>query len=155
MKLSLDTRGLTEVRADALILGRHSDNAKLTPALAALDKKLGGLLSKILAAEKFEGKIGQMCHMHTDGRLPRRARARGGARARRRAATPRPCAAPRRPPRGAPATSARGASRRTSPPTACRRGPAPRRPSKARCSAPTASTSTSRRRVRRASMRSR
>jgi len=69
MKLSLDTRGLIEVTADALILGRHSDDAKLAPALAAVDKKLGGRLSKVLAAEKFEGKIGQVSHMHTDGRL--------------------------------------------------------------------------------------
>jgi len=69
MKLSLDTRDLGEVRADALIVGRHSDGAKLTPALAAVDKKLGGLLSKILAAEKFEGKPGQVSHVHTDGRL--------------------------------------------------------------------------------------
>jgi hypothetical protein len=53
MKLSLDTSGLTEVRADALILGRHTDDATLTPALAAVDKKLGGLLSKVMAAEKF------------------------------------------------------------------------------------------------------
>jgi leucyl aminopeptidase len=69
MKLSLDTSGLTEVRADALIVGRHSDDAKVTPALAAVDKKLGGLLSKVMAAEKFEGKIGQVSHVHTDGRL--------------------------------------------------------------------------------------
>ena len=69
MKLSLDTNGLTEVRADALILGRHTDDAKLTPALAAVDKKLGGLLSKVMAGEKFEGKIGQVSHVHTDGRL--------------------------------------------------------------------------------------
>jgi len=69
MKLSLDTSSLTEVRADALILGRHSDDAKLSAALAAVDTKLGGQLSKVLAAEKFEGKIGQVSHLHTGGRL--------------------------------------------------------------------------------------
>ncbi len=69
MKLSLDTSGLTEVRADALIVGRHSDDAKLTPALAAVDRKLGGRLSKVMAAEKFEGKIGQVSHVHADGRV--------------------------------------------------------------------------------------
>ena len=69
MKVSLDTGGLTEIRADALILGRHSDDAKLTPALAAVDKALGGQLAKILAAEKFEGKIGQVSHLHTNGRI--------------------------------------------------------------------------------------
>ena len=69
MKLSLDTRDLSEVRTDALIVGRHSDEAKLTPAFRAVDEKLGGLLSKVLAAEKFEGKPGQVSHVHTDGRL--------------------------------------------------------------------------------------
>ena len=41
MKLSLDTRDLTEVRADALIVGHHSGETKLTSMLAAVDKKLG------------------------------------------------------------------------------------------------------------------
>ena len=69
MKLSLDARDLSEVRTDALIVGRHSDEAKLTPAFRAVDEKLGGLLSKVLAVEKFEGKPGQVSHVHTDGRL--------------------------------------------------------------------------------------
>jgi leucyl aminopeptidase len=69
MKLSLDTRGLTEVPADALIVGRHSDGSKLPPALAAVDRKLGGLLSKVMAAEKFEAKVGQVSHVHADGGL--------------------------------------------------------------------------------------
>jgi len=70
MKLSLDRRGLTEVRTDALIVGRHAGESKLAPGLAALDKQLGGLLTKVMTAEKFEGKPGQVAHVHTDGRLP-------------------------------------------------------------------------------------
>jgi len=70
MKLSLDRRGLTEVRTDALIVGRHAGESKLSPGLAALDKQLGGLLTKVMTAEKFEGKPGQIAHVHTDGRLP-------------------------------------------------------------------------------------
>jgi len=70
MKLSLDSRGLTEVRTDALIVGRHSGESKLSPALAALDKQLGGLLSKVMTAERFEGKPGQISQVHTEGRLP-------------------------------------------------------------------------------------
>ena len=70
MKLSLDRRALTEVRTDALIVGRHAGESKLSPGLAALDKQLGGLLSKVMTAEKFEGKPGQIAHVHTDGRLP-------------------------------------------------------------------------------------
>src|SRR5262245_8020223 len=70
MKLSLDKRGLTEVRTDALILGRHAGQAKLPPAMQAVDAKLGGLLGKVMTAEKFEGKPGQISQVHTDGRLP-------------------------------------------------------------------------------------
>jgi len=69
MKLSLDTSGLIEIRADALILGRHSDGAKITPAMAAVDRKLDGLLARVMAAEKFEGKVGQVSHVHADHRL--------------------------------------------------------------------------------------
>jgi leucyl aminopeptidase len=68
MKLSLSQSGLTEARADALILGRHADEARLAPALAAVDEALGGLLTRVMAAEKFEGKPGQLTHVHADGR---------------------------------------------------------------------------------------
>jgi leucyl aminopeptidase len=70
MKLSLDSRGLTEVRTDALIVGRHAGESKLSPGVAALDKQLGGLLTKVMTAEKFESKPGQIVHVHADGRLP-------------------------------------------------------------------------------------
>ncbi len=69
MKVSLETRALTEARADALILGRHAGESRLAPALAAVDKALGGLLTKVMAAETFEGKPGQLTHVHSDGRL--------------------------------------------------------------------------------------
>ena len=68
MKLSLSQSGLTETRADALILGRHADEARLSPGLAAVDEALGGLLTRVMAAEKFEGKAGQLTHVHADGR---------------------------------------------------------------------------------------
>ena len=70
MKLSLDRRGLTEVRTDALIVGRRHGESRLSQALAALDGKLGGLLAKVMTAEKFEGKPGQLTQLHTDGKLP-------------------------------------------------------------------------------------
>jgi leucyl aminopeptidase len=69
MKLSLDTRDLSLVHTDALIVGRHSGEAKLTPMLAAVDRTLGGLLSKVMQAETFEAKVGQVSHLYTDGRL--------------------------------------------------------------------------------------
>jgi leucyl aminopeptidase len=70
MKLSLVSRPLTEIRTDALIVGRPAGESKPSATLAALDAKLGGLLTKVMAAEKFEGKPGQLTQVHTDGRLP-------------------------------------------------------------------------------------
>jgi leucyl aminopeptidase len=70
MKLSVESRSPAEARADALVVGRHSNAARLAPELVALDKKLGGLLSTVLKTEKFEGKAGQLSHFYADGRIP-------------------------------------------------------------------------------------
>jgi leucyl aminopeptidase len=70
MKCALETRGLAEARADVLVLGRYADPARPPAELGALDKRLGGRLSAILAAEKFEGKPGQVTHFYADGRIP-------------------------------------------------------------------------------------
>ncbi|HXJ77327.1 MAG TPA: leucyl aminopeptidase [Candidatus Methylomirabilis sp.] len=69
MKLSLETRSLAEVRADVLVIGRPGNGARPTPEVAALDKKLEGLLTDMLKSEQFEGKAGQICHFHTAGRI--------------------------------------------------------------------------------------
>ncbi|MDP2626455.1 MAG: leucyl aminopeptidase [Candidatus Rokubacteria bacterium] len=69
MKLSLETRDLARARADMLVVGRHAGEARLSPALQALDGALDGLLSRVLAAEKFDGKAGQSSHVYTKGRL--------------------------------------------------------------------------------------
>jgi leucyl aminopeptidase len=69
MRLSVETRPPADARADVLVVGRHSDAGRLAPDLAALDRKLRGLLSDVLKAERFEGKAGQISHFHTDGRI--------------------------------------------------------------------------------------
>ncbi len=69
MKLSLETRSPADARGDVLVVGRHSDPARPAPEIAALDKKLGGLLSAVLKTERFEGKAGQMSHFHGEGRI--------------------------------------------------------------------------------------
>ena len=69
MKLSLETRSPADARGDVLVVGRHGDPARPGPELAALDKKLGGLLSAVLKTERFEGKAGQMSHFHSEGRI--------------------------------------------------------------------------------------
>ena len=69
MKLSVETRPATEARVDALVIGRHAGVTRPSPEIAAVDEKLGGALGRILAAEKFEGKPGQLSHLYTEGRL--------------------------------------------------------------------------------------
>ena len=70
MRVSVDTHRPEEVRADALILGRHSGEARLSPALAAVDAKLDGGLAAMLQGERFEGKAGQLAYLYASGRLP-------------------------------------------------------------------------------------
>jgi leucyl aminopeptidase len=70
MKVSLETRNPADARADVLVIGRHSDATRESPEVAALDKKLDGLYSSVLKTERFEGKVGQVSHFYTGGRVP-------------------------------------------------------------------------------------
>jgi leucyl aminopeptidase len=67
MKVSLETRGPLEARADVLIVGKHAEEARLAPVLQPLDSALRGQLSRVLAAERFEGKPGQMAYFYSAG----------------------------------------------------------------------------------------
>jgi leucyl aminopeptidase len=70
MKLALETKSPLDARADVLVLGRYADPARPPAEIAAVDKKLDGLLSTVLQTEKFEGKPGQIAHFYTGGRIP-------------------------------------------------------------------------------------
>jgi leucyl aminopeptidase len=70
MDLTLEIRKPSEARADVLVLGRHADGARPPAEIAAVDRALGGMLSKVLASEKFEGKPGQISYFHSGGKLP-------------------------------------------------------------------------------------
>ena len=50
--------------------GSYGDGARPAPEIAALDRTLGGLLSRVLKSEKFEGKPGQISYFHTAGAVP-------------------------------------------------------------------------------------
>jgi hypothetical protein len=52
MKVSLESRRPAQSRADVVVLGRHTDGAP--GEVADVDQRLGGFLSRVLAAEKFE-----------------------------------------------------------------------------------------------------
>ncbi len=70
MDLSVEGRKPLEARADVLVVGQHGDGARPAPEVAALDRALGGLLSRVLKSEKFEGKAGQISYFHTNGAVP-------------------------------------------------------------------------------------
>jgi leucyl aminopeptidase len=57
---------------DALGVGIFADGGGLEGAAARVDKALGGLLSAVLAEEKFDGKPGHVLLLHTHGRIPAR-----------------------------------------------------------------------------------
>jgi leucyl aminopeptidase len=67
MKLSLETRAPREARADVLLIGKHAAEARMSPPLAVLDGVLQGQLARVLAAEKFEGKPGQIAYFYGSG----------------------------------------------------------------------------------------
>ena len=70
MELALETRSPSEARADVLVLGQYGDGARPAPEIATLDRALGGLLSRVLKTERFEGKPGQISYFHTAGAVP-------------------------------------------------------------------------------------
>jgi len=57
---------------DAIGVGIFADGGALEGPAARIDKALGGLLSAVLAEEKFEGKPGRTLVVQTHGRIPSR-----------------------------------------------------------------------------------
>jgi leucyl aminopeptidase len=70
MELGVETRSPSEARADALVLGQYGEGARPAAEITRLDRTLGGLLSRVLKSEKFEGKAGQISYFHTGGAVP-------------------------------------------------------------------------------------
>src|SRR3989475_7976119 len=68
VKVEIVTKRLEEVDADALVVGLYVGETKLPERLARLDRAAQGQLKRVLDAEKFQGKSGQVTHAHADGR---------------------------------------------------------------------------------------
>lgn len=70
MQFSVQTRDLTTIKTDLLVVNMH--DGKLNPhSLASqVDKKLKGALSVLIKKEKFEGKNGQSKLINTFGKIP-------------------------------------------------------------------------------------
>src|SRR5258705_8754637 len=68
VKVDIVTKRLEEVPADALLVGLHVRETKLPERLARVDRAAQGQLKRVLDAEKFAAKAGQVTHAHADGR---------------------------------------------------------------------------------------
>src|SRR5215472_15543791 len=64
MKVEVVTGALEAVKADALIVGLSTDDKRLPPSIAALDRRASGRIAAVLAAERFQGKPGAVTHVH-------------------------------------------------------------------------------------------
>jgi leucyl aminopeptidase len=64
MKLEIVTGALAAVKADAVVVGLSTDDKRLPPAIAALDRQAGGRIAAVLGAERFQGKPGAVTHVH-------------------------------------------------------------------------------------------
>ena len=69
MKLEVSGTAPTSARGDVLVVERYADEARLGPEVTRVDRALGGLVGRVLAAERFEAKVGDTTVFHADGRL--------------------------------------------------------------------------------------
>ena len=61
---------ILDERAELAVFGVFSGTQNFAGALAAADKKLGGLITTAVAEEQFGGKLGDQLVLHTHGKLP-------------------------------------------------------------------------------------
>ena len=70
MEFSISLEPPEAFACDALGIGIFAGGGALEGPAARVDKALGGLLSAVLAEEKFEGKLGRTLVVQTHGRIP-------------------------------------------------------------------------------------
>jgi len=72
MNVSVVNESLASLGADAVVVGVYAEEKKLRDPAGRVDQAAGGAVRNVLEAEKFQGKIGQVTHIHTNGTLPSR-----------------------------------------------------------------------------------
>jgi leucyl aminopeptidase len=72
MKVTVAGESLESVRADAVVVGVYAEEKKLREPAARVNEAAGGALADVLDAEKFQGKVGNVTHLHVNGKLPSR-----------------------------------------------------------------------------------
>ena len=72
MNVSVVNGPLASLGADAVVVGVYAEEKKLRDPAGRVDQAAGGAVRHVLDAEKFQGKVGQVTHIHTNGTLPSR-----------------------------------------------------------------------------------
>jgi leucyl aminopeptidase len=72
MNVGVLGRPLPAVTADAVVVGAYADDRRLREPAARVNAAAGGALARVLEAEKFGAKVGQVTHLHGNGRAPAR-----------------------------------------------------------------------------------
>ena len=68
MNVSVVGESLESVRADAIVVGVYAEEKKLREPAARVNEAAGGAVADVLAAEKFQGKVGNVTHLHVNGK---------------------------------------------------------------------------------------
>lgn len=69
VEIKVKSAEIMRLRVDALALPVFEGEKKLNPALAALDKKLGGTLLKLVKSGEVKGKAGEVTVLHSLGKI--------------------------------------------------------------------------------------
>jgi leucyl aminopeptidase len=64
MKVAVVGQPFVEVAADALVTGLHADDRERSGLFAALDGRVGGQMTAVVEAERFQAKAGGVTHVH-------------------------------------------------------------------------------------------
>ena len=72
MKFEARAGNISEVKCDAVIVNLFSGAGKPGDAVAAIDRKLAGLLSGLIKSGEIKGKLYDLHVIHTLGKLPAR-----------------------------------------------------------------------------------
>ena len=70
MEINVTTGDIVQQSADAIVVNLFEGVTSPAGATGAVDRALGGALSRLLAAGDFPGKLGTTLLLYTDGKLP-------------------------------------------------------------------------------------
>ena len=69
MKLSESAGALADAAGDVLVVDRYAGEARFAADVVPVDRALGGLLTRALAEERFEARVGETSYVHAAGPL--------------------------------------------------------------------------------------